>query len=331
MAWELPFAYQHGAIIWRHSNQIRSLSLMVNHYNHMVNGDSFWFGLRARLRSLQHIYTPNYNESTIPIYLQILSGLQLEKVTVEIDISRRIDGWLTETSIWEHITTLIIDASGHSLKIDSTRKPSMPGLKSLTIQDCPKLLVYVTLPRLTYLSISSQARYTLSAQDIPPKIETLKTQNIEIRVDDVHAAKLFRNLLVFEGVDSQIGWFTDTRFSLPRVRSLYLERVRIHNREVWSVPLDVPFALSHHKSIGSITSLDLLNMAITPSTVNPSKSSVAGSHLQSKDPILRTTYSPACDACSFHTSGKTHSQAFEFYVLAVSNRRPRNHRPRMTN
>ncbi|PVG04138.1 hypothetical protein CPB86DRAFT_868884 [Serendipita vermifera] len=277
MIWDVPMNSDVLDVIERHTNRIFSLTLIVTRYHYREEEEEEEKEKEdahaARLsclsfRSLRHIFIPDGDRFRVPMYLQILSGLQLNKVTFEIEMSYNISQWFTDSSIWGHITTLIVYNSRSKIDGRSMGKPVMHSLKSLTIRDDPSLLGLLTFPKLLYLELSSRWMAPLSAQDLPFGLEVLKTKHIELQLDNLDTSDLFRTLLVFEGVESIISWTADGRFSLPRVRNLHMEELRTDKRCDLGSPLDVASVLSSHELPDSVNSLHLIGMAVMPTTID---------------------------------------------------------------
>jgi hypothetical protein len=146
-------------------------------------------------------------------------------------------------------------------------KPVMHCVKSLTIRGNLGLLKIVVFPSVTYLELSSSSWGHLSGQDIPHRVEILKTKDVDFDLDSLDSAKVFRTIRTFEGVDSTINWLNDGIFSLSRVRSLHMEEMRIRVDGGMRQPLDLPSILCNHESIETMDDLHLIRMAITHATV----------------------------------------------------------------
>jgi hypothetical protein len=147
----------------------------------------------------------------------------------------------------------------------------MHRVRSLTIRNSPIFLSLVTFPSLIHLKLLSDSistRSRLSSRDIPHHIETLKAENIEFRFEDPNSTKLLFNILLFEGINILIDWQIDGAFSLSRVRSLHFEEVCVRNDSGWERPLDIPSILYSHESLETIDRLELIEMAITPATID---------------------------------------------------------------
>jgi hypothetical protein len=145
--------------------------------------------------------------------------------------------------------------------------PVMPCVKSLIIRGNLGLLKIVIFPNVTYLELLSTPWGHLSVQDIPRRVETLKTKDVDFDLDSLDSARVFRTIRIFEGVDTTINWLIDGIFSLSRVRSLHMEEMRIRVDGGIRQPLDLPSILCNHESIETIEDLHLIRMAITHATI----------------------------------------------------------------
>jgi hypothetical protein len=297
MIWEFPAAFKILDAIEPHIDRLISLTLVITDYLG-ENNASRLSGLSHLIafNSLRRIFIPFSEESNISIYHQFLSGLQLDKLTIEIGMPlygahqyygsySRIEDfswWFTGTSIWEHITTLIVHGrafcqssimttdvpyleAGLRRSMHGMTKPVMHKVKFLTIRGTSKVLEEVTFPSVTYLELSSSS---LSSQNLPRQVEVLKIIDTEISFyGSFDLAKVPYGVRIFTGVTSKIGWFTNGTFSVPGANSIHIEDLDILDNEGKIQPLDISSFLNSHESIKSIDRVYLSGMAITPAAI----------------------------------------------------------------
>jgi hypothetical protein len=146
---------------------------------------------------------------------------------------------------------------------------TMQSLKFLTIQGNPILLTSFALPRLISLDLdaSKLVQSPLSGYDIPHGLESLKINNIEIILEDVGLFKIFHTVCSFEAVDTIIVCQNEGRFSLPRVQSLHMERIRIKRPTDSYEFLDAFNVLDDHEAVGSVHSLHIIGTIITTAAI----------------------------------------------------------------
>jgi hypothetical protein len=105
IAWELPFTPTIFNLIKPYTHRIRSLSLASSSYYEWQGSETPLF-FNCNLGSLRHVVLVDQSEPDIRAYLDFLSGLKLDEITLEIQISTYFPSWFNGTSIWERITNL---------------------------------------------------------------------------------------------------------------------------------------------------------------------------------------------------------------------------------
>jgi hypothetical protein len=106
--WELPYFDKTLDFIHTHSHQIRSLSLITNYYYRQSHTDGLPFS-NCSWSSLRHVFLAGSSTSAmISMYSSFLSGLKLDEVALEIEVSYETSRWFIGISIWEHVTNLTI-------------------------------------------------------------------------------------------------------------------------------------------------------------------------------------------------------------------------------
>ncbi|PVF91259.1 hypothetical protein CPB86DRAFT_830673 [Serendipita vermifera] len=267
MVWELPFTFKFLDLIQPHADRIISLTLCVWFYHEQRHGPLLSRLSSFKFNSLQHIFLPCVYHIFNYTYHRILMGLRIDQLALEVDLSFDVHSWFIGASIWENLTTLTVHGiypSGNDTHF--TNKSVMTSLTSLTIRDTPHALKLFILPKLVHLEISLTTMWDLPVQDVPRQIEVLKTKRVRIQAfNDI--GKVFQNIRVFEGVDTEIYCTNGVGFSIPNVRQLYLEETCLYVRDSQRKPLDVLSILENHESIGSIESLHLVSIAITPRAI----------------------------------------------------------------
>jgi hypothetical protein len=108
MVWELPATFRVLDAIEPHTDRISFLTLFITGSLYRRDDANLSRLTHLRLDSLRHIFIPFSDESNTPVYLRFLSGLRLDRLTFEVRLSYDISPWFIGTSIWEHITTLIV-------------------------------------------------------------------------------------------------------------------------------------------------------------------------------------------------------------------------------
>jgi hypothetical protein len=108
MIWELPNTFQILDAIEPHIDRIVSLTLVINSFLGEEHRDNISRLCRFQFNSLRHFFIPFSDRFRISEYHQFLPGLPFDRLTFEIAITYEFSHWLIGTSIWGHITTLIV-------------------------------------------------------------------------------------------------------------------------------------------------------------------------------------------------------------------------------
>jgi hypothetical protein len=105
IAWKPPFTPTIFNLIKPYTHRIRSLSLESCSYHNWQGSETPLFS-NCDLGSLRHVLLADQWESDTSAYLDFLSGLKLDEIALEIQVSTDFSSWFNGTSIWERITNL---------------------------------------------------------------------------------------------------------------------------------------------------------------------------------------------------------------------------------
>jgi hypothetical protein len=103
--WEVPFTPTIFNLIKPYTHRIRSLSLESRSYYDWQGSETPLFS-NCNLSSLRYVFLVDQLESDIRAYLDFLSGLKLDEIALEIQVSTDFSSWFNGTSVWERITNL---------------------------------------------------------------------------------------------------------------------------------------------------------------------------------------------------------------------------------
>jgi hypothetical protein len=149
----------------------------------------------------------------------------------------------------------------------------MQSLKYLTILGNFSFLSSFTFPSLISLEVSiiKGPPKPLLGHIIPHRLETLRTNNVAIDLEDSGRINPLRNIRVFEAVESIIVCETHDKFSLPKVQTLRIERTTINStKEPHGYP-DISLVLNTHESMESVHSLTFVYIDITTAAIKTLK------------------------------------------------------------